>query len=71
MQKVSFVSDALNRKVRLRICANGIRTIEQNGGLDAFLMSVSDSSLGSKELAVKRLVARKAAEKRGGVQVDN
>ena len=39
LQKASLYSDALGTIVRLRLSTHGLRTIEHNGGLDAFLQS--------------------------------
>ena len=36
--EVTLISDALQRKVRLRISAHALKTVERRGGLDAFLM---------------------------------
>ena len=35
---VTLISDALQRKVRLRISAHALKTVERTGGLDAFLI---------------------------------
>ncbi|MDX2103736.1 MAG: 50S ribosomal protein L28 [Alphaproteobacteria bacterium] len=59
LQEISFVSDALGQSVRLRLSTNAIRTIEHNGGLDAYLTSVSAADL---SLEVRRL--KKRIEKR-------
>jgi large subunit ribosomal protein L28 len=57
MQVVSFISDRLG-KVRLRVSARAVRTIEINGGLDSFLMSVNDSKLSHKALLLKRRIEK-------------
>lgn len=63
VQETSVMSDALGRMVRLRVSANGLKTIEHNGGLDAFLLASSGGKL-SRELArLKRQVIR-AVERR-------
>ena len=43
LQKISVMSEALGRPVRLRISANGLRTIEHKGGLDAFQKARSET----------------------------
>lgn len=63
VQNVSFMSDLLGRRVRMRISTNGIRTIEKNGGLDQFLLSAHNNKLSLKTLALKKLLAQKMAEK--------
>jgi large subunit ribosomal protein L28 len=57
---VTLISDALGEKVRLRISANALRTVEHRGGLDAFLAKAKDSELGPRALLVKKQIARKA-----------
>ena len=34
---VTFISDALARNVRLRVSTNALKSVDHNGGLDAFL----------------------------------
>lgn len=56
---VTLTSDALNRSVRLRISANGLRSVEHRGGLDAFLLKASESDLSSTARDLKRDIAKK------------
>ena len=35
---VTFISDALARNVRLRVSTNALKSVDHNGGLDAFLL---------------------------------
>ncbi|MBN9282155.1 MAG: 50S ribosomal protein L28, partial [Hyphomicrobium denitrificans] len=37
LHNVTLLSDALGRKVRLRISARALKSVEPRGGLDAFL----------------------------------
>ncbi|MCA3656499.1 MAG: 50S ribosomal protein L28 [Methylobacterium sp.] len=56
---VTLMSDALNRSVRLRISANGLRTVEHRGGLDAFLLKAGEAELSLTALGLKREITRK------------
>jgi large subunit ribosomal protein L28 len=47
----------------LRLSANAIRTIEHNGGLDAFLLDTADSRLGTEALRLKRRIERAKARR--------
>jgi large subunit ribosomal protein L28 len=58
---VTLVSDVLQRKVRMRVSASALRTVEYRGGLDAFLVKASDAGLSRGALATKREVAKKLA----------
>ena len=59
---VTLISDVLQRKVRLRVSASALRTVEHRGGLDAFLLKASDAGLSRGALAIKREVAKKLVE---------
>lgn len=65
LQVCSFPSDILGKPVTLRLTANGIRTIEHNGGIDAYIMETPKSRLSEETLKIRKLmektVARKAA----------
>lgn len=42
---VTLMSEKLNRKIRLRICAQALKTVEHRGGLDAFLIKAKRETL--------------------------
>jgi large subunit ribosomal protein L28 len=63
LQVTSLLSDALGRPVRLRLSASGLRTIEHNGGLDAWLLDTADTKLNQELRRLKRQVER-AKERR-------
>ena len=65
LQETSFFSDVLATSVRLRLSTNGIRTIEHNGGLDAFLLGTPNRKLPQEAQALKRRIARAQAKKAG------
>lgn len=56
---VTLTSDALNRSVRLRVSANGLRSVEHRGGLDAYLLKASDCELSAVLVDLKRDIAKK------------
>ena len=62
LQRTSLLSDTLGA-VRLRLSAAAIRTIEKNGGLDAFLRGTADSKLSAEIRRLKRRI-QTAADKR-------
>jgi large subunit ribosomal protein L28 len=57
---VTLTSDALQRSVRLRVSANGLRSVEHRGGLDAFLLKAADLELSANALGLKREIAKKS-----------
>jgi large subunit ribosomal protein L28 len=61
LQKISAMSEALGRPVRLRISANGLRTIEHKGGLDAFLKVARSETLTPALRRLKRQVEKAAS----------
>jgi large subunit ribosomal protein L28 len=56
---VTLISDALGRKVRLRISANALKTVDHRGGLDAFLLKAKNVELSPRVLELKRQVVKK------------
>jgi large subunit ribosomal protein L28 len=56
---VTMISDALGRSVRLRVCANALKTVDHRGGLDAFLIKAKDTELSARVLDLKRQIAKK------------
>ena len=52
--EVTLLSDALGRKVRLRVSAHALKSVEHRGGLDAFLLKASDEELSERCLKLKR-----------------
>jgi large subunit ribosomal protein L28 len=63
LQETSFYSDVLGTSVQLRLSTRGIRTVEHNGGLDAFLLGTPDRSLPEEAQTLKRRIARAKAKK--------
>lgn len=58
LQETAVLSDALNQSVRLRVSMQGLKTIEHNGGIDSFLLSVTDSKLTAEARRLKRRIQR-------------
>jgi large subunit ribosomal protein L28 len=58
-QTASLFSDALNESVRLKVSTQALRTIEHNGGLDAYLLGVPSAKLGLEAQRVKRRIERR------------
>ncbi|MCL2452352.1 MAG: 50S ribosomal protein L28 [Alphaproteobacteria bacterium] len=56
---VTLISESLQRKVRLRVTAAALRTVEHRGGLDAFLSKAPDADLSKEALAIKRAISKK------------
>lgn len=63
LQKTSMLSESLGGMVKLRLSTNAIRTIEHNGGLDAFLLGTPDRKLPPEAQLLKRRIGRAAAKR--------
>ncbi len=61
LQGATLLSGTLGRSVRLRLSASAIRSIEHNGGLDAYLMKTADARLTAEARRLKRRIKRAAA----------
>lgn len=63
LQEQSFFSDVLGTSIQIRLTVNGIRTIEHNGGLDAFLIGTPNRRLPEEAQTLKRRILRAQAKK--------
>lgn len=59
---VTMQSEALKQDVRLRVSTNALKSVDHNGGLDAFLMKARDTNLSSRALLLKKKIKKKLAE---------
>lgn len=58
LQKVTLRSDALRRGVKLRVCTRALRSVQRNGGLDAYLLSRDDAKLAPLGLKLKHQIQK-------------
>ena len=63
LQEQSLLSDVLGFSVSLRMCTRAIRTVERNGGIDAFLLGTPNRRLPAEALTLKRQILRAQAKK--------
>ena len=61
LARVTLISDALGRSVRLKISTNAIKTVDHRGGLDAFLVKAKADDLSPRALDLKRQIEKKRA----------
>ena len=63
LQVCSFPSEILGKPVTLRLTANGIRTVEHNGGIDAWVMGARKSRLSEEALKVRKAMDKATESK--------
>ena len=61
LQSTALMSEVLGRMVTLRLSMHALRTIEHNGGLDAYLLKARTTNLGMTERKLKRQITKCAA----------
>jgi len=59
LRNVTLISDTLGRRIRLRVSANALKTVDHRGGLDAFLLKSNDDELAPRMLDLKRQIMKK------------
>jgi large subunit ribosomal protein L28 len=62
VSEVSLTSEKLDRTIRLKISKHALRSIDHNGGLDAFLVKQKDDKLSDRARRLKREIIRAAAK---------
>jgi large subunit ribosomal protein L28 len=65
LQETSLNSEVLNTQVRVRVSTRALRTIEHNGGLDAFLLGTPNRDLPEEAQVLKRRIVRASAKRQG------
>ena len=61
LANVTFISESLGRNVRLRVSTHALKSVDHNGGLDAYLLKARAENLSPKALDLKRAVEKKRA----------
>ena len=64
IQRATLQSEALRRKVSLRITTRALRSISRAGGLDAYLLGTADTKLAPEGLRLKHQVKKALAGKK-------
>ena len=54
LQRVTLMSEKLDRSFKFRVSTHGLRSVEHNGGLDNWLIKTKDEQLSPTALKVKR-----------------
>lgn len=52
--RATLFSESLGRKFRFRVAASALRTVEKNGGLDAYLLKAKPAVLSARARKLKR-----------------
>ena len=60
---VSLLSETLGKVFKLKVCSKTLRSIEHNGGLDAYLETTSNSKLTDEAKKIKKSIAKKKSAK--------
>ena len=64
LRNVTLISDTLGRRIRLRVSANALKTVDHRGGLDAFLSRRKDDELAPRSVPkLKRQIVKKREAK--------
>ncbi len=63
LQIVSFLSEILGTKVQMNVSSRGIKTVEKNGGIDAYLLNTGNSKLTEEAKVLKARIQKCKAKK--------
>ena len=63
LQDASLLSDILGLSVRRKLSTRAIRTIEHNGGIDAYVLGTPEGRLSPDAKALKRRLLRAQAKR--------
>ena len=54
LQNVSFFSEILGKKVKLKVSSKGIKTVEKKGGIDNYVITTKSSILSPEIVKLKK-----------------
>ena len=54
LQNVSFFSEKLNRKIKLKVSTRGIKSVEHNGGIDNYVLGLKSKDHTPQTLGIKK-----------------
>ena len=60
LHNVSFFSEILGKRIRLKVSSRGIKTVEKNGGLDNYIINSKNEKLTPETIKLKKLILSKA-----------
>lgn len=60
LHSVSFFSEVLGKKVKLKVSTRGIKTVEKNGGIDNYIINTKNSKLTKEIQTLKKLIVSKS-----------
>jgi large subunit ribosomal protein L28 len=63
LQDSALFSEALGTTVRLRLSTNALRSIEHNGGLDAYILGKRSDTMDDEMQRLKRRIKKRTAAK--------
>ena len=59
LHNISFFSEVLGKKIKLKVSSRGIKTVEKNGGIDKYLLNSKNSKLNSETRKLKKTLTSK------------
>ena len=68
VQDTSLFSETLQRWVKLRASAAGLRTVDHKGGLDAWLMNTAPTKLDPKMRTVRKQIEKAMAKQQAAAK---
>jgi large subunit ribosomal protein L28 len=67
LQTITFYSEALRRRIPLRVCTRALRTVQKYGGIDPYLVKTDEAKLAPEGQRLQRRV-KKALRGRPGAK---
>jgi large subunit ribosomal protein L28 len=62
LHNVSFFSDILGKRVKLKVSSKGIKTVEKKGGLDSYIINSKNEKLTPETIKLKKLILSKTSK---------
>ena len=56
LQNISFFSEKLNKMVKMKVSARGIKSVEHNGGIDNYILNLKNKNHTKETLNLKKII---------------
>ena len=60
LHNVSFFSEILGKRVKLKVSSRGIKTVEKSGGIDDYIIKTKISDLTEETKKLRKLIVSKS-----------
>ena len=63
LQNISFFSEILNKKIKLKVSSRAIKSVEKKGGIDSYIMNLKNNKHTLETKKIKKILSLRSNAK--------